>query len=154
MTQPDLAVLSQIRDVTGGNCDRAVLDDRLLSRIGDNMAAAQDHARSVRLKSDPMEMRRRSFQVTTGNALRCRGWRQEGLLRMLENVLAVGEDPDNLVVYAALGRAARDWPSHERIVATLKTMDDGETLLVQSGKPIGVIKTHTRAPVVLMANCN
>src|SRR5438874_11649715 len=154
MTQPDLAVLSQIRDVTGGNRGRAVLDDRLLSRIGDNIAAAQDHALSVSLKSRPMEMRRRSFQVTTGNALRCKGWRQEGLLRLLENVLAVGEDPDNLVVYAALGRAARDWPSHERIVATLKTMDDGETLLVQSGKPIGVIKTHARAPVVLMANCN
>ncbi len=96
----------------------------------------------------------RSFPVTSGSALRCRGWRQEGLLRLLENVLAVGEDPDNLVVYAALGRAARDWPSHERIVATLKTMQDGETLLVQSGKPIGVVRTHAKAPVVLMANCN
>jgi urocanate hydratase len=96
----------------------------------------------------------RSFAVTSGSALRCKGWRQEGLLRLLENVLAVGEDPDNLVVYAALGRAARDWPSHDRIVATLKTMDEGETLLVQSGKPIGVLKTHARAPVVLMANCN
>jgi urocanate hydratase len=97
---------------------------------------------------------KRSFSVTSGSTLRCKGWRQEGLLRLLENVLAVGEDPDNLVVYAALGRAARDWPSHDRIVATLKTMDDGETLLVQSGKPIGVIKTHAKAPVVLMANCN
>jgi urocanate hydratase len=92
--------------------------------------------------------------VTSGAGLRCKGWRQEGLLRLLENVLAVGEDPDNLVVYAALGRAARDWPSHDRIVATLKTMADGETLLVQSGKPIGVIRTHAKAPVVLMANCN
>jgi urocanate hydratase len=97
---------------------------------------------------------KRSFSVTSGSTLRCKGWRQEGLLRLLENVLAVGEDPDNLVVYAALGRAARDWPSHDRIVATLKTMDDGETLLVQSGKPIGVIKTHAKAPVVLMASCN
>jgi len=96
----------------------------------------------------------RSFPVTSGTTLRCKGWRQEGLLRLLENVLAVGEDPDNLVVYAALGRAARDWPSHDRIVATLKTMHDGETLMVQSGKPIGVIKTHAKAPVVLMANCN
>jgi urocanate hydratase len=96
----------------------------------------------------------RSFPVTSGSVLRCRGWRQEGLLRLLENVLAVGEDADNLVVYAALGRAARDWPSHERIVATLKTMQDGETLLVQSGKPIGVVRTHAKAPVVLMANCN
>jgi urocanate hydratase len=97
---------------------------------------------------------KRSFSVTTGSALRCKGWRQEGLLRLLENVLAVGEDPQNLVVYAALGRAARDWPSHDKIVATLKTMSDGETLIVQSGKPIGVIKTHAKAPVVLMANCN
>src|SRR5580700_7442962 len=94
------------------------------------------------------------FTVTSGSNLRCRGWRQEGLLRLLENVLAVGEDPDNLVVYAAFGRAARDWPSHDKIVATLKTMNDGETLIVQSGKPIGVIKTHAQAPVVLMANCN
>jgi len=96
----------------------------------------------------------RSFAVTSGSALRCRGWRQEGLLRLLENVLAVGEDPENLVVYAAFGRAARDWPSHDKIVSTLKTMRDGETLIVQSGKPIGLLKTHARAPVVLMANCN
>ena len=76
------------------------------------------------------------------------------MLRLLENVLSVGEDPDNLVVYAALGRAARDWPSHDKIVETLKTIEDGETLLVQSGKPIGVLRTHARAPVVIMANCN
>jgi urocanate hydratase len=99
-------------------------------------------------------MTSRSFSVTSGTALRCKGWRQEGLLRLLENVLAVGEDPDNLVVYAALGRAARDWPSHDCIVAALRSMEDGETLLVQSGKPIGVIRTHAKAPVVLMANCN
>jgi urocanate hydratase len=96
----------------------------------------------------------RTFSVTSGGQIRCRGWRQEGLLRLLENVLAVGEDPDNLVVYAALGRAARDWPSHDRIVATLKAIGDGETLLVQSGKPIGVVRTHAKAPVVIMANCN
>jgi urocanate hydratase len=99
-------------------------------------------------------MMKRSFPVTTGSTLRCKGWRQEGLLRLLENVLAVGEDPGNLVVYAAFGRAARDWPSYDKIVATLKTMNDGETLVVQSGKPIGVMKTHAKAPVVLMANCN
>ena len=97
---------------------------------------------------------KRSFPVTTGSTLRCKGWRQEGLLRLLENVLAVGEDPGNLVVYAAFGRAARDWPSYDKIVATLKTMNDGETLVVQSGKPIGVMKTHAKAPVVVMANCN
>jgi urocanate hydratase len=97
---------------------------------------------------------KRSFEVTTGSGLRCKGWRQEGLLRLLENVLAVGEAPDSLVVYAALGRAARDWPSHDKIVAALKTISDGETLIVQSGKPIGIIKTHPKAPIVLMANCN
>ena len=69
-------------------------------------------------------------------------------------MLAVGEDPANLVVYAALGKAARDWPSHDKIVETLKTMSDGETLIVQSGKPIGLIKTHDKAPIVIMANCN
>ena len=94
------------------------------------------------------------FAVTSGSNLRCRGWRQEGLLRLLENVLAVGEDPANLVVYAALGKAARDWPSHAKIVETLMTMSDGETLVVQSGKPIGLLKTHDKAPVVIMANCN
>jgi len=92
--------------------------------------------------------------AATGSTLRCRGWRQEGLLRLLENVLAVGEDPENLIVYAALGKAARDWASHDAIVAALKTIEDGETLLVQSGKPIGVLKTHPGAPVVIMANCN
>ena len=96
----------------------------------------------------------RHFTVTSGSNLRCRGWRQEGLLRLLENVLAVGEDPANLVVYAALGKAARDWPSHDKIVETLKTMTDGETLIVQSGKPIGLIKTHDKAPVIVMASCN
>jgi urocanate hydratase len=94
------------------------------------------------------------FSVTSGTNLRCRGWRQEGLLRLLENVLAVGEDPANLIVYAALGKAARDWPSHDKIVETLRTMSDDETLIVQSGKPIGLIKTHDKAPIVIMANCN
>src|ERR1700757_4122550 len=94
------------------------------------------------------------FTVTSGSNMRCRGWRQEGLLRLLENVLAVGEDPANLVVYAALGKAARDWPSHDKIVETLRTMAEGETLIVQSGKPIGLIKTHEKAPIVIMANCN
>jgi urocanate hydratase len=89
-----------------------------------------------------------------GKPLRCRGWRQEGLLRLLENVLAVGEDPENLVVYAALGKAARNRPAYEAIVDALKTLSDDETLIVQSGKPIAILTTHSRAPLVLMANCN
>ncbi|OBW95393.1 urocanate hydratase [Gallibacterium salpingitidis] len=94
------------------------------------------------------------FTVTGGSTLRCRSWRQEALLRLLENVLAVGEDPDNLVVYAALGKAARDWPSHDAIVHALKTMTEDYTLIIQSGKPIGLLKTHEKAPLVIMANCN
>ena len=97
---------------------------------------------------------KRSFTVTSRNTLRCRGWRQEGLLRLLENVLAVGEDPDNLVVYAALGKAARNWQSHDAIVEALKTMEEEDTLIVQSGKPIGLVRTHAEAPIVIMANCN
>jgi urocanate hydratase len=94
------------------------------------------------------------FPIPGGPKLRAKGWRQESLLRLLENVLAVGEDPDNLVVYAALGKAARNWPSHRAIVETLLSMDEGETLLIQSGKPVGLMKTHAQAPLVIMANCN
>jgi urocanate hydratase len=86
--------------------------------------------------------------------LRCRGWRQESLLRLLENVLTVGEDPKNLVVYAALGKAARDWKSHDAIVAALRSMEEGQTLVVQSGRPVALMRTHPQAPLVLMANCN
>ncbi|AHG62465.1 urocanate hydratase [Advenella mimigardefordensis] len=94
------------------------------------------------------------FEVTSGDQLRCKGWRQEALLRLLENVLSVGEDPENLVVYAALGKAARDWPSHDAIVHALRTMTEEYTLVVQSGKPIGLLRTHDKAPLVIMANCN
>lgn len=97
---------------------------------------------------------KREFKVPGGATLRCKGWRQEALLRLLENVLAVGEDPANLVVYAALGRAARDWPSHDAIVRALMTLEEDQTLIVQSGKPIGVLRTHPQAPIVIMANCN
>nr|WP_299503103.1 urocanate hydratase [uncultured Rhizobium sp.] len=94
------------------------------------------------------------FPIPGGPVLRAKGWRQEGLLRLLENVLSVGEDPDNLVVYAALGKAARNWSAHAAIVETLKTMEEDQTLIIQSGKPVGLLKTHSRAPLVLMANCN
>ncbi len=89
-----------------------------------------------------------------GTALRCRGWRQEGLLRMLENNLENGERPEDLVVYASFAKAARDWDAYHAIVAALKRLGDDETLLIQSGKPIGVFRTHDRAPLVLMANGN
>src|SRR5690625_4227170 len=89
-----------------------------------------------------------------GNELRCKGWRQEALLRMLENVLENGENQKELIVYAALGKAARDWKSYHAIVDALKNLNNDETLVIQSGKPIGVFKTHEFAPIVIMANCN
>lgn len=89
-----------------------------------------------------------------GNGLRAKGWRQEGLLRLLENVLENGEDPENLIVYGALGKAARDWPSYHAIVESLLNLDEDESLIVQSGKPIAVLKTHRDAPLVIMANSN
>ncbi|QWK81782.1 urocanate hydratase [Ochrobactrum sp. BTU1] len=95
-----------------------------------------------------------NFPIPGGQELRAKGWRQEALLRLLENVLAVGEDPENLIVYAALGKAARSWPAHRAIVKTLLEMDENQTLLIQSGKPIGIVKTHAKAPLVIMANCN
>jgi urocanate hydratase len=95
-----------------------------------------------------------NFPIPGGPELRARGWRQEALLRLLENVLSVGEDPDNLVVYAALGKAARNWAAHAAIVNALTTMDEDQTLIIQSGKPIGLLKTHAKAPLVIMANCN
>ena len=95
-----------------------------------------------------------NFVNQSGAQLRCKGWRQEALLRLLENVLVVGEAPEKLVVYAALGKAARDWPSYHAIVQALHQLEEDETLLVQSGKPIGILKTHAMAPIVIMANCN
>ena len=94
------------------------------------------------------------FTVTGGQQLRCKGWRQEALLRLLENVLAVGENPQELIVYAAMGKAARNWRSHDAIVDVLQNMTEDYTLIVQSGKPIGLLKTHAQAPLVIMANCN
>jgi len=95
-----------------------------------------------------------NFPIPGGPELRAKGWRQEALLRLLENVLSVGEDPDNLIVYAALGKAARNWASHRAIVKTLLEMDEEQTLVIQSGKPVALLKTHAKAPLVIMANCN
>ena len=91
-----------------------------------------------------------------GTAISCRGWQQEAALRMLMNNLDpdVAERPDDLVVYGGTGRAARDWPSFDAIVETLRSLGDDETLLVQSGKPVGVFRTHPDAPRVLIANAN
>ena len=98
----------------------------------------------------------RQIRAPRGSELRCKGWVQEAALRMLMNNLdpEVAEDPENLVVYGGSGRAARSWEAFDQIVATLKDLEDDETLLVQSGKPVAVFPTHEDAPRVLIANSN
>jgi urocanate hydratase len=98
----------------------------------------------------------RTIRAPRGNTLSCKGWQQEAALRMLMNNLdpEVAERPGDLVVYGGTGRAARDWPSYEAIVRSLRALENDETLLVQSGKPVGVFRTHTSAPRVLIANSN
>ena len=101
-------------------------------------------------------MTARVLRAPRGTTLRCRGWVQEAALRMLHNNLdpEVAERPADLVVYGGRGKAARDWPSFDRIVSCLESLRDDETLLVQSGKPVGVARTHPDAPRVLIANSN
>ncbi len=94
------------------------------------------------------------ISAARGNQLRCRGWRQESLLRLLENNLENAERQEDLVVYASFAKAARDWDSYHKIVHALKNLEEGQTLLIQSGKPIGIFQTHKMAPLVLMANGN
>src|SRR3954463_9848402 len=98
----------------------------------------------------------RPVRADRGSTLSCKGWVQEAALRMLMNNLDpdVAERPEDLVVYGGTGKAARDWESFDRIVASLKTLSDEETLLVQSGKPVGIFRTHKDAPRVLIANSN
>ncbi len=98
----------------------------------------------------------REIHAPRGTALTCRGWPQEAALRLLQNNLdpEVARDPHHLVVYGGRGKAARDWESYDLIVETLRTLGSDETLLVQSGKPVGVFPTHAEAPRVLIANAN
>lgn len=96
----------------------------------------------------------RPISAPRGTALNCQGWHQEAALRMLMNNLdpAVAENPAELIVYGGSGKAARSWECFDKIVATLKRLRDDETLLIQSGKPVGVFQTHPEAPRVLIAN--
>ena len=96
------------------------------------------------------------IRAPMGSQLSCKGWSQEGALRMLMNNLdpEVAEHPERLVVYGGSGKAARDWASYRALVRTLPTLESDETLLVQSGKPVGVLRTHEWAPRVLIANSN
>ena len=98
--------------------------------------------------------RGREVKAGRGATLRCKGWRQEAILRLLENNLENAEDPDNLVIYMSIARAARDWNSFDRIVSTLSTMSEDQTFVVQSGKPIGVFPGQSTTPLVIMANGN
>src|SRR5438270_3188831 len=99
---------------------------------------------------------KRIIHAPRGNECSCAGWPQEAALRMLMNNLdpEVAERPDDLVVYGGTGRAARSWDAFDAIVRTLRGLGDDETLLVQSGKPVGVLRTHEWAPRVLIANSN
>src|SRR3954470_7023917 len=101
-------------------------------------------------------MSRREIRAPRGTERSCRGWPQEAALRMLMNNLDpdVAERPQDLVVYGGTGKAARNWEAYDAIVRTLRTLGDDETMLVQSGKPVGVFRTHEWAPRVLIANSN
>jgi len=89
-----------------------------------------------------------------GSTLRCKGWKQEGLLRMLENNMENAESPERLVIYGGIGKCARNWESYHAIVDALMNLENDETLVVQSGMPVAIFKTHRLAPRVLMANTN
>lgn len=103
-----------------------------------------------------MSIEVKPLKTPTGTTLTCKGWVQEAALRMLHNNLdkEVAEKPENLVVYGGSGKAARNWEAFHLIVKALKDLNDDETLLVQSGKPVGILRTHKDAPRVLIANSN
>src|SRR5215210_5523095 len=100
--------------------------------------------------------RTRVIRAPRGSKLTCKSWLTEAAFRMIQNNLdpEVAENPAELVVYGGIGRAARNWECYDRILAALKTLGDEETLLIQSGKPVGIFPTHADAPRVLLANSN
>src|SRR5436305_11192347 len=104
----------------------------------------------------PVRLAPRTIQAPRGGELSCKGWHQEAAMRMLMNNLDpdVAEDPDRLVVYGGTGRAARSWEAYDALVRCLRELQNDESLLVQSGKPVGKFKTHDEAPRVLIANSN
>src|SRR4051812_48741290 len=97
---------------------------------------------------------KRLIRAPHGTQMSCKGWGQEAALRMLMNNLdpEVAEDPDQLIVYGGTGKAARNWECYDAIVRSLRSLEDDETLLIQSGKPVGILRTHADAPRVLLAN--
>src|ERR671939_799506 len=113
------------------------------------MTRTTELARDLSPASGPREVR-----APRGSRISCKGWQQEAALRMLMNNLdpEVAERPEDLVVYGGTGKAARNWACYDAIVAALRALEGDETLLVQSGKPVGVFRTHAWAPRVLIAN--
>jgi urocanate hydratase len=105
---------------------------------------------------DPKSKPEVLYSVTAqrGATLRCKGWKQETILRMLENNMEVAEHPERLVIYGGIGKAARNWESYYAIVEALKALENDETLVMQSGMPVAVFKTHALAPRVVMATTN
>ena len=99
---------------------------------------------------------KREIHAPTGTELTCKNWLIEAAYRMIQNNLDadVAFDPDNLIVYGGRGRAARNWECYDAILQSLRELNEDETLLIQSGKPVGVFKSHTDAPRVLLANSN
>ena len=106
--------------------------------------------------TEAMRFDPRSIKAPKGETISCLSWQTEALMRMLMNNLdeAVAENPHELIVYGGTGRAARNWPCFDKLIEVFKRLKDDETLLVQSGKPVGVFKTHVRAPRALIANSN
>ncbi|MDM0090728.1 MULTISPECIES: urocanate hydratase [unclassified Variovorax] len=109
-----------------------------------------------KIATDPRHDPTRVIRAPRGSTLSCKSWLTEAPFRMLQNNLdaEVAERPQDLVVYGGIGRAARNWECYDQILASLKELEDDESLLVQSGKPVGVFKTHANAPRVLIANSN
>src|ERR1043165_7151293 len=101
-------------------------------------------------------MTSRNIRAPRGATLNCKGWHQEAALRCLMNNLdaSVAEKPDELIVYGGAGKAARNWEAFDAIVRSLQSLENDETLLIQSGKPVGIFRTHDYAPRVLIANSN
>jgi len=99
---------------------------------------------------------KRTVKAPTGTKMHCKGWQQEAAYRMIQNNLdpSVAEHPEELIVYGGIGKAARNWECFDKILQALTTLENNETLLVQSGKPVGIVRTHEDAPRVLLANSN
>ncbi|MDG6917822.1 MAG: urocanate hydratase, partial [Nitrososphaerota archaeon] len=99
-------------------------------------------------------MQRHEVRAPRGGAISCKGWHQEAALRMLMNNLdpEVARDPEHLIVYGGTGKAARSWKAFDAIVRSLKSLENDETLLIQSGKPVGIFRTSPESPRVLISN--